>query len=136
MRTTDPDRHLEVRCCCQPRKLLGWLPVPIGVQPGPGVEVMFTVEQPRVELEGLRFDERVRVRHIPGRRVTLPMAEWREGSEPRRLAFKSEETPVEDLRRIPGFSEHDVKNSGVITPMRRDLRLATHLATSTRSAHP
>ncbi|HEV8474576.1 MAG TPA: hypothetical protein VGR82_17495 [Methylomirabilota bacterium] len=116
MITTRPDRVLEVRCCCQPRRLLGWLPVPSNVQhPRPGVEVTFLVDQARVELESFSpfsrghaaFDDLPRrVRHIPARRVTLRMAEWGDGELETRLAYKSEETSLEDLRKIVGFIEH------------------------------
>jgi hypothetical protein len=109
------DYYLEVRCCCQPRKLLGWLPVPRGVVVAPGVTVAFVVERARLvrarvprgrygfPLEGTeRLDDYT---HIDARKVTLPIARWNHGRLTG-LAYKSDDTPIEDLRQIEGFVEN------------------------------
>jgi hypothetical protein len=103
-----PERFtmMEVRCCCQPRKLLGWLPV---------------VDRLRAEGRGVRF---VIPPQFAGGRMTdvqvvnLPIAmfvssqcvstaDGIEDVSDRHLALKSEETPIEILRRIPGFQDAD-----------------------------
>lgn len=102
------EKLLEVRCCCQPRRLLGWLAAP--ERPEVGLKVTFAVRPER----SLQFA------HNPPQRgggwtVSLPIERFAEsrigvdGSEHRAhgLAFKSEETPVETLRRIPGFIEYE-----------------------------
>jgi hypothetical protein len=48
------------------------------------------------ELELRRLDERC---------VRLPIAEWLDGQGGARLAFKSEDVPIENLRKIDGFIE-------------------------------
>lgn len=84
---------IEVRCCCQPRKLLGWMKMempkstyltfPLSPKPG---EFGFSV-------------------------VTLPLATFAhlstDGSADSYRCFKSEETPIEVLRRISCFVEAD-----------------------------
>ncbi len=84
-------KRMEVRCCCVPQKLLGWLDVMEGAR-----QYAFTVNEP------------VRVSSWPAikfRRIVLPVAKINVGSETY-LALKSEETPIEILRMIPGFVEN------------------------------
>lgn len=101
-------QYLEVRCCCQPQKLLGWLPVPASVELGVGVVVQFTVRERGVEWTLDRRsaeDERpFTFRTVPAEHISLPVARVDTGHSTW-LAFKSEETPLVQLRRIPGFVE-------------------------------
>lgn len=73
---------MEVRCCCKPRALYGWLPV------GPSAESQTWT--------WLCHD---------GTHITLPVALLLDGADTR-LALKSEETPIERLRMIEGFIEN------------------------------
>lgn len=79
----------EVRCCCTPRKLLGWLEVP-------------TLDADRVVF-WLRFA--MDRWEDPPRRIELPIAEFIDERKERRRAIKAEGVPIELLRRIPGFIE-------------------------------
>lgn len=89
---------VEVRCCCQPKKLLGYVEVPEDAVRS-GNTYMFPV---RAVVEHLIPNDSLAV--IKTEVVNLPIAElFTNGG--RRLAFKSEETPIETLRRIPGFVE-------------------------------
>jgi len=91
--------QIEVRCCCQPQKLLGWLPVPDGVKPGQMIK--FTVTPARWVLESFESEPA----HLPADVIALPVATFSYGFDHRSLALKSEETPLERLRLIPGFVE-------------------------------
>lgn len=98
--------QIEVRCCCQPQKLLGWLPVPDTVQGGD--IIAFTVRRASWELASLNAQPVFFTPDI----IALPVAIFGEpaldADGPRivkRLALKSEETPLERLRLIPGFRE-------------------------------
>lgn len=90
--------QIEVRCCCQPQKLLGWLPVPDGV--GAGDTVHFVVSRPRWRLASREAEPVFEMADV----ITLPVAILDENGRSS-LALKSEETPVERLRQIPGFVE-------------------------------
>lgn len=86
--------RLEVRCCCRPEKLVGWLNVarPVGV-------VIFPLcsKQPVARgVEGVA---------VPVHTVALEIADFNDGS---RIypAIKSEDTPIDVLRLIPGFEEN------------------------------
>lgn len=105
--------HLvEVRCCCQPQKLLGYLPVPSAkVEVGQRVTFMISPERVRVEelvLAGGRSLP-VSVTRIPAEVITLLIAEFGPvlGPDGRgyRCALKAEGVPLEQLRRIHGFVE-------------------------------
>lgn len=96
---------VEVRCCCTPTKLLGYLDVRDDlVRQGNvvGFAVCSPVDtwQTTADLEAIRFE-----------RVDLPIEKfWKTDVSATtgwttNLAFKSEETPIETLRRIPGFVE-------------------------------
>lgn len=107
---------LEVRCCCQPRKLLGWLPVPRGARVEDCPDVQFVIQRATIErarvprgrhgfpLESVdRLDDYTRVE---ARKIVLPIALWSDGPERVRYAFKSEDTPIATLRQIEGFVEN------------------------------
>jgi hypothetical protein len=92
---------IEVRCCCQPQKLLGWLPVdPKDVRRG--AVINFTIIR---SFANFLSDETVAV--TPPARVALPVEDFHPGGLARYYpALKSEETPIEVLRKIPGFEEN------------------------------
>lgn len=95
-------RRVEVRCCCQPKRLLGWLPVD-ELKIWEGSKVRFLVAPARTfrELGAAPISElAVSTLELPILTACLPDADGG-----RRLALKSEETPIETLRRIPGFVE-------------------------------
>lgn len=87
-------RRVEVRCCCVPSKLLGSLPV-MDRDLVLGRRIEFVVLQ--------RFGEP----RLP--RVSLEIATWESGvgrvELAGGLAIKSNDVPIEVLRRIPGFIE-------------------------------
>ena len=106
--------RMEVRCCCQPKKLPGWLDVPVGAQ-----EYKFIlVDVDRVAIRDQRprspdpflhpplcrqpeyFD-----RYFTHKTIVLPVAEISLYPGVYHRALKSEETPIETLRMIPGFVE-------------------------------
>lgn len=92
---------LEVRCCCSPQKLLGWLPVDDSVRPGAVVRYCY-----RTRTEGrwacrdpLSVSDAPMVHTIPlviGE-IYINGDHW--------LALKAEGVPLEILRLIPGFQE-------------------------------
>jgi len=94
-------RRVEVRCCCRPEKLLGWLPVD-EARIFVGSRVKFLIAPARtfkeLGLEGVAGFE-VEVLTLPILWAIMPLEE-------NRLALKSEDTPVEVLRRISGFVEN------------------------------
>lgn len=94
--------RLEVRCCCQPQKLLGWLTVPDARRKS----VAFRLSQRVYRLVGHRL-----VGHaasIEPRTVVLPIEQINyevAGVEVSYRAIKAEGAPLELLRRIPQFEE-------------------------------
>ncbi len=93
---------MEVRCCCQPMKLLGYLPVPPSRAAG---DTVTFVIRPVVHCSpfGVAGGECAQV--CRAETVALPVARFQSRVGERHLALKSEETPIEVLRRIPGFVE-------------------------------
>lgn len=99
---------MEVRCCCRPEKLLGYLPVRDQIHVARGVMLRFVVRPDKwVCVDGRKPSL---YRDI----VTLPVEMFSastmrpdgEFDRDSHLALKSEETPIERLRRIPGFVEN------------------------------
>lgn len=78
---------LEIRCCCIPRKLLGYVDVPSGI--AQGQQVTFVLKT--------KWGE-------PLERLSLT-ADTYTGEGERKLALRSGDQPMEVLRRIPGFKE-------------------------------
>lgn len=93
---------MEVRCCCQPQKLLGWLPVPDGTRRGS--HVRFAVRQ---DLELVTAPGHAAPVNTS---VELPVETFgtydASGERVKHIALKSEETPIDVLRRIRGFVEN------------------------------
>jgi len=94
--------RLEVRCCCQPNKLLGWL----YADADRDVVLSRLVSPSPVPL---MTDANSRVPIVPERchQITMEIATIAlgEGFQPYR-AIKAEGVPIETLRRIPGFIEY------------------------------
>jgi hypothetical protein len=92
---------MEVRCCCRPQKVLGWLPVGPDVREGDTIQ--FVVRPARWALASLNEPPV----YEPLDRIALPVAVFvidRAFAEPIiGLALKSEETQIERLRLIRGF---------------------------------
>jgi hypothetical protein len=94
---------LEIRCCCMPRKLLGWVDVPEHLARA-GEVVRFPLREPLllvVPPPGFHLRARTRTPlYLP-----LLIERYRENEAgPLRLAVKSHEHPIELLRRIPTFT--------------------------------
>ncbi len=109
--------RMEVRCCCQPEKLLGTLPVPDRVRRGQVKSIAFPITG-KIDWDTGR--------HIPQSSITFAVERWativkltpdsrksaRRFSELEGLAemdgglaLKHENVTIETLRRIPGFLE-------------------------------
>lgn len=91
--------RLEVRCCCDPSKLLGYLQVPARLA-YTGAKIGIPV------LEGLLLEAGQEPRAQYGRidlEVGRVCAEGERGEG--HLAVKSNDTSIEALRKIPGFEE-------------------------------
>lgn len=84
---------IEVRCCCVPKKLLGWLPV---------------AEAIRQEGRDIRFQVLNNTNKSTYEVVNLTLAAILviPALGARRLALKSNDIPVETLRRIPQWVEN------------------------------
>jgi hypothetical protein len=94
---------LEIRCCCEPAKLLGWIRVPDLERWRREGAVTFLLQPER----GDRLADQVEAIFAPRTTLRLELATWsdsRRGIRDR-LAFRSDDTPLETLRRIPGFIE-------------------------------
>lgn len=94
--------RLEVRCCCTPRKLLGWIDVPdrslapyIRFCPLPAPSVADFVRAENVMRSGDVVTLSVaQYEYAPDRRTTRPY-----------FALKAEGVPIETLRLLRGFEE-------------------------------
>lgn len=96
--------RLEVRCCCQPQLLLGWLDMPSNVEVREGAQVVFHA---RAKWQvSVLTDPPCTI--TPAARVVLTVSLFSDpahNSLPH-FALKSEETPLEVLRRIDRFIEN------------------------------
>lgn len=97
------DRMLEVRCCCTPDKLLGWLPAP---QYGRAQKFLLRGESPLgfLRLEVCRFSYFGRIHN----------------------AFKAESVDISVLRQIPQFIEASEVERSI--DMLRDLRMVISMS--------
>jgi hypothetical protein len=93
--------RVEVRCCCQPQKLLGWLPVD-EQRVIAGSVVTFEIP-PMRHAGSWRFKRTPSDTYLLADRLTLPLERFTDTDGHTRIVFKSEETPIATLRRIPGF---------------------------------
>jgi hypothetical protein len=96
MRPAEP-LFLEVRCCCEPMKLLGWLPLPPGVDVVASKQVAFAVGPYFLHLEIAEWE------HTEARCGEFGELTRIEGG----FAFRSDDTSVEVLRHIAGWIEND-----------------------------
>ena len=90
MRIERSKLRMEVRCCCDAGKLLGTVPVSREYKPGDHVNFLYQVTpQPLM--------------------LTLPVGQCFVQESPnvsrQKAAIKSMDTPIETLRKIPGFEE-------------------------------
>lgn len=95
--------RLEVRCCCQPRRLLGWLEVPDPGAPSVVVPVVSlnSVDGSPVQRPEPSFST-----------FTLPLANLRDEVGHMRRAVKAEGMSIETLRSVPGFVEAMASTKG------------------------
>jgi len=91
------NEYLEVRCCCLPDKLLGWLPVSSSdFQCSYG-----TFEIPT--LAPLNYDSTAKLSTKLFKTITLPISTIQLKNKGRYTAYKSDNHPPEVLKQIPGF---------------------------------
>jgi hypothetical protein len=90
---------IEVRCCCLPNKLLGWIDVKEPLVRGQIYTFPYTetVEATFCGAEIVPISKGYSV-GLQLERITV--------NEEKYLAFKSEETPLETLRKLPNFTEN------------------------------
>lgn len=88
---------MEVRCCCTPIKLLGWL----DVEPG-ATSYKFAIIEPHDLRLGFEAPLEVKTIVLPVAEIHNPLTCGPLETYP---ALKSEETPIETLRLIRGFIE-------------------------------
>ncbi len=97
-------KRIEVRCCCQPQKLLGTLPVPDLTKLGD--RVGFVMMKPSTRsIEAIQASAK---RMSAPSKVELPIESFADmtGSHPKySIAVKAEGMTVAQLRLIPGFIE-------------------------------
>lgn len=85
----------EVRCCCTPQKLLGWLEAPEGVR-----EWNWPLSEPMPWNRITQLDQMT----LPVNRISLPIAPiFINGRQ--YLAVKAEGVEIETLRNVVGFIE-------------------------------
>jgi len=94
--------RVEVRCCCNPAQLLGWVELPVTqIQEG-DVHAFALFDRSAVpKHEILRLPVAYWWHHMRGFDGADEVKINRESG----LALKSNDTPIEKLRRIPGFEE-------------------------------
>lgn len=99
--------RIEVRCCCVPKKLLGWLEAPEELV-FEGSVLSFRIPPRCFQPVGqpLVFERAIDVRLPVAMFEAGYLGQLLSGGGERHLALKSEETPIELLRRVPGFVEN------------------------------
>jgi hypothetical protein len=90
--------ELEVRCCCDAQKLYGHLQVP-RLRPGQRSVTFRWYDRPGFATVVDAFND---VPAPRARTVLLPLAEIVIDGD-RYLAIKSDDMPLDELRKIPGF---------------------------------
>lgn len=83
--------YMKVRCCCQPKNILGFLPEVRGAYG------RFQYIERYTEPNGFRTVFRT---------LSLPVREFVDATGIHELAYSSEETPLSELRKIRGFVEN------------------------------
>ena len=82
--------QIEVRCCCTPSKLLGWIELE-------------TLDTPRVCFPVRNSVENIWPMFVP---VVLEFTAWRENGREGH-AFKADGIPLDMLKRIPCFTANE-----------------------------
>jgi hypothetical protein len=126
-----PSRWLEVRCCCQPQLLLGWLPVPDACELRVG-EVCRYVAHERLHRWPVRDGQLSieQVRRSTAEVVAFEIREWHGPDLPvaggpwsTRLALRAEGVELDTLRRIRVFVESlEMDEDEHVPALVRDLR--------------
>jgi len=103
--------HVEVRCCCRPTELLGWLPVDARITIAPGVRARWPLAPER------RPDVGTEIATQGFTVLELELARWiqqfpAEGDVINGIAFRSDDTPLTVLRRVVGFIERSGTHDG------------------------
>ena len=91
--------RIEVRCCCDPGVLLGWIEAPNAERP-----FVFTT----LSVSGIPLCETFEElkAHVSVEAVVLHVGEVAlSGGQFGRRCFNSNDTPIETLRKIPQFTE-------------------------------
>lgn len=83
-----PAHLIEVRCCCQPQKLLGWMPK----VSGPVITLLGKVKMSRYGIEQVTYA-------LPVVRITHSLGDSY-------LAIKAEGMTIEQLKKYPFFIPH------------------------------
>jgi hypothetical protein len=108
---SDRSERIEVRCCCNPARLLGTVPVPLPPNEYPMIGQPMTFALMRRNI--------MRSETGGPKRITLTVGEWEDwyqspidGSvnRDRDLALISNDTPMETLRRISGWRDARERN--------------------------
>ncbi len=95
--------RLEVRCCCTPGKLLGWIDWPDDMRSSVRLPVVssMTVEEGFLKISGDMTES------VPYESAVLTLCDFRKEALSRPYkAVKSNDVPIEVLRKIPGFQEN------------------------------
>jgi hypothetical protein len=96
--------YFEVRCCCDPAKLLGYVRTSRDVRVG--TEVRFVLRPPASDRWRIGDPSRP-VDRTPNTRLALPFLAWARSENGRTVesgqAFASRDTPIEVLRRIQSW---------------------------------
>jgi hypothetical protein len=90
---------LEVRCCCHPGKLLGWIDVDAS-RAYAGAMIKFAIPH-RPPVFGIPAGAQLDTGRST---ITLTVA-WLATGDSQQLAVKSNDHPLDLLRRIPAFRE-------------------------------
>lgn len=90
----------EVRCCCRPEKLLGWLPAPEGAR-----ECRWAIVDESIRNVVIGPREAVAAIAVPVRQLRLPIMRVTPFSGASYDAIKAEGVTIEELRQLHGFKE-------------------------------
>lgn len=111
--------RVEVRCCCDPGRLLGWIEIPGQQHIAEGDRFSFLLQPAKDQTPYAEACFRASALYGIGRdALTLDVAFWYDRQElpdgnggvvianaREGLALRSNDTPIEKLRRIIGFEE-------------------------------
>lgn len=123
---------LEVRCCCDVMKLMGWIPVPYQVH-----ELPPTIRLPLLATMSVGAIPPVTTRHGV---IDLFVGRFAYGSGRRTLgaerALKADGIPIETLRLIQGFIEATPKNIATEIKLKRIVLYRDGKVASEIRVHP